>query len=45
MADLKPRWVASGHCTGFNAQVALRNRFKEAFEPLFVGKTMTISTP
>ncbi len=45
MADLKPRWVAAGHCTGFNAQVALRNRFKEAFEPLFVGKTMTVSTP
>ncbi len=44
MAELKPRWIAAGHCTGFNAQVALRNRFKEAFEPLFVGKEMTVST-
>ncbi|MFP4482936.1 MAG: MBL fold metallo-hydrolase [Thermovirgaceae bacterium] len=43
MADMKPRWIAAGHCTGFNAQVALRNRFKQTFEPLFVGKTVTVS--
>ncbi|MGC9372113.1 MAG: MBL fold metallo-hydrolase [Thermovirgaceae bacterium] len=43
MAELKPRWIAAGHCTGFNAQVALRNRFGQAFEPLFAGREVTVS--
>ncbi len=43
LAELGPRWIAAGHCTGFNAQVAFRNHFGERFEPLFVGKAVTVS--
>jgi len=43
LAGLDPRWIAAGHCTGFNAQVAFRNHFGERFEPLFVGKAVTVS--
>jgi len=43
MAEMNPRWIAAGHCTGFNAQVALRNRFGQVFEPLFAGMEVTVS--
>ncbi len=42
LEELHPRWVAAGHCTGFNAQVAFRNRFGKDFQPLFTGKTLTV---
>jgi len=35
-------WVASGHCTGFRAQIALQKAFGESFEPLGAGKVFEI---
>jgi 7,8-dihydropterin-6-yl-methyl-4-(beta-D-ribofuranosyl)aminobenzene 5'-phosphate synthase len=32
-----PQWISAGHCTGFRAQVALYERFKERFRPLQTG--------
>lgn len=32
-----PEWIAAGHCTGFKAQIALFQAFKEKFKPLQTG--------
>ena len=37
-----PEWVYAGHCTGFRAQVALYNAFKERFSPLRSGMVVDI---
>jgi 7,8-dihydropterin-6-yl-methyl-4-(beta-D-ribofuranosyl)aminobenzene 5'-phosphate synthase len=40
LKKLNPDWVYAGHCTGFRAQVALYNVFKDRFSPLCTGMVM-----
>lgn len=40
-----PDLVAAGHCTGFRAQVALYETFREAFQPLGAGKRFVVTSP
>lgn len=41
LARACPTLVASGHCTGFAAEVALRNSFGDKYHHLTVGSTLT----
>jgi 7,8-dihydropterin-6-yl-methyl-4-(beta-D-ribofuranosyl)aminobenzene 5'-phosphate synthase len=43
IGDVGPDWVYAGHCTGFRAQVALYNRFKDHFSPLQTGMVIDIT--
>lgn len=42
LEDLKPAWIAAGHCTGFEAEVALKNAFKERYRHLSSGNVYCI---
>lgn len=44
-AGRKQILVAAGHCTGFRAQVALYETFREAFQPLGAGKRFVVTSP
>lgn len=43
IAALEPRWVSAGHCTGFQAQVALHLALGERFTPLHCGSQFIVS--
>ena len=43
LAELRPRWIAPGHCTGFEAQRAFRERFGEAFVRPHAGMLLTVA--
>ncbi len=43
LAGFNPELVSAGHCTGFNAQVALFNTMGERFIPLSTGAEFVIS--
>jgi 7,8-dihydropterin-6-yl-methyl-4-(beta-D-ribofuranosyl)aminobenzene 5'-phosphate synthase len=42
LASMDVRRVASGHCTGFRAQVAFHLKFKDRFTPLTTGMTLEL---
>ncbi|MCF7935992.1 MAG: MBL fold metallo-hydrolase [Synergistales bacterium] len=42
LAELGPQWIRAGHCTGFEAQMALRGTFGEAFTPLRTGDVFSV---
>lgn len=42
LTELNPAWIAAGHCTGFDAEVALKNVFKDRYQHLSSGNTYHI---
>jgi 7,8-dihydropterin-6-yl-methyl-4-(beta-D-ribofuranosyl)aminobenzene 5'-phosphate synthase len=42
LVDYNPELVATGHCTGFKAQVELYPRFRDKFKPLQTGLSITL---
>lgn len=42
LADMSPNWIAAGHCTGFQAQVALNLTFGDRFTPLYTGIRLVV---
>jgi 7,8-dihydropterin-6-yl-methyl-4-(beta-D-ribofuranosyl)aminobenzene 5'-phosphate synthase len=42
LKKIDPEWVYAGHCTGFKAQMALYNVFKDHFEPLYTGLSLEV---
>lgn len=43
LAAFEPRWISSGHCTGFKAHVALSKTFGDRFTPLSSGLEFTVT--
>ncbi len=39
---LKPRLLVSGHCTGFEAEAAMRQAFGKSYRHMFVGQTVRL---
>jgi 7,8-dihydropterin-6-yl-methyl-4-(beta-D-ribofuranosyl)aminobenzene 5'-phosphate synthase len=42
LKKIGPKYVYAGHCTGFKAQMALYNAFKDQFVPLYTGLSLEI---
>jgi 7,8-dihydropterin-6-yl-methyl-4-(beta-D-ribofuranosyl)aminobenzene 5'-phosphate synthase len=42
LIKIDPNWVYAGHCTGFKAQMALYNVFKDRFSPLYTGLSVEV---
>lgn len=42
LTSLSPGWISAGHCTGFQAQVALHRAFGDRFTPLHTGMRLVI---
>ncbi len=42
LKKIGPNWVYAGHCTGFKAQMALYNVFKDRFSPLYTGLSVEV---
>jgi len=43
LEELAPRWIAPGHCTGFEAQRAFKDRFGAAFVRPYAGLILTVA--
>jgi 7,8-dihydropterin-6-yl-methyl-4-(beta-D-ribofuranosyl)aminobenzene 5'-phosphate synthase len=42
LEDLRPAWIAAGHCTGFEAEVVLKNVLNDRFHHLSSGNVYTV---
>lgn len=44
LSEFHPQWISAGHCTGFEAQMALAEKFGSRFTPLHSGSIFDIQS-